>query len=107
MLPSKIKDKCLKCKKPILSRQNRISCNFCKNVLHLKCTKLIKSQFQSYQKRKRLFHYIYCTNYLFLKCDKHIYDSIDSVCCDKCDKWGSCIGYALAVKLQQILDLSR
>ena len=30
---------------------------------------------------------IYCKNYSCLKCDKHIFDNVDSVCCDKCDKW--------------------
>ena len=58
MLPSKIKDKCLKCKKPVSSRQNRINCNLWKKVLHLKCTELKKSQFQSYQKGKLLFNCI-------------------------------------------------
>ena len=86
MLASKIKAKCLKCKKLVSSRQSRIICNPCKKVLHLKCTQLTKSQFQSYQKGKLLFNCIYCTNYSCLKCDKHIYDNIDSVCCDKCDK---------------------
>ena len=48
MLASKIKDKCLKCEKPILNRQNRINCNLCKKVLQLKCTELTKSHFQTY-----------------------------------------------------------
>ena len=52
MLASKMKDKCLKYKEPVSSRQNRINCNLCKKVLHLKCTELVKSQFQSYQKEK-------------------------------------------------------
>ena len=82
-----MKDKCLKCKKPVLSRQNRINCNLCKKVLHLKCTELTKSQFQSYQKGKLLFNWIYCTNYSCLKCDKHIYDNVNSAYCNKCDKW--------------------
>ena len=86
MLASKIKDKCLKCKKPVSSRQNKTNCNLCKKVLHLKCTELTKSQFQSYQKGKLLFNCIYCTNYSCLKCDKHIYDNVDSVCCDRGDK---------------------
>ena len=38
-----MKDKCLKCKKPVLSRQNKINCNLCKKVIHLKCTELTKS----------------------------------------------------------------
>ena len=76
-----IKDKCLKCKK------NGINCDLCKKVLHLICTELTKSQFQSYQKGKLLFICIYCTNQPCLKCDKHNYDNIDSVCCDKSDKW--------------------
>ena len=76
MLASKIKDKCLKCKKPVSSRQNRINCNLCKKVLHLKCTELNKSQFQSFQKGKLPFSSIYCTNYSCLKCDKHIYDNV-------------------------------
>ena len=87
MLASKIKDKCLKCKKPVSSRQNRINCNLCKKVLHLKCTDLTKSQFETYQKRKLHFNCIYCTNHSYLKCGKHIYDGVDSVCCDKCGKW--------------------
>ena len=87
MLASKIKDKCLKCKKPVSSRQNKTNCNLCKKVLHLKCTELTKSQFQSYQKGKLLFNCIYCTNYSCLICDKHIYDNVDSVCYDKCNKW--------------------
>ena len=82
-----MKDTCLKCKKPVSSRQNRLNCNLCKKVLHLKYTELTKSQFQSYQKGKLLFNCVYCTNYSCLKCDKHIYDNVDSVCCDKCDKW--------------------
>ena len=79
MLASKIKNKCLKCK-PVLSRQNRINCNLCKKVLHSKCTELTKSQFQSYQKGKRLFNCIYWTNDSCLKCDKHIYDTLLIVC---------------------------
>ena len=87
MLASKIKDKCLKCKKPVLSRQNRINCNLCKKVLHLKGTELTKSQFQSYQKGKILFNWIYYTNYSCLKCGKHIYDNVTTAYFNKCDKW--------------------
>ena len=65
--------------------KNRIYCNICKKVLHLKCIELTKYQFQSYQKGKLPSNCIYCTNYSCLKCDKHIYNT-DSVCCDKCDK---------------------
>ena len=86
-LASKIKEKCLKCKKPVSSRQNRINCNLCKEVFHLKCTELTKSKFQSYQKGKLLFNCIYCTNYSCLKCDKHVYDNVGKACCNKCDKW--------------------
>ena len=66
MLARKIKDKCLKCEKPILSSQNIINCNLCKKVLHLKCTELTKSQFHIYQNRKLIFNYIFCTNYYSL-----------------------------------------
>ena len=69
MLTSNIKDRCIKCKKHVLSRQNRTNCNLCKKVIHLKCTELTKSQFQSYQKGKLIFYRIYCTNYLCLKCE--------------------------------------
>ena len=56
-------------------------------VLHLNCSELTNSHFQSYQKGNIFLNWIYCSNYSPLKCEKQIYDNIDSVRCDKCDKW--------------------
>ena len=56
-------------------------------VLHLDYRELTNSHFQSYQKGNIFLNWIYCSNYSPLKREKKFYDNIDSVRCDKCDKW--------------------
>ena len=80
--------KCPPCKK-VLTKKNCILCDLCENWFHLKCTKLLKKDFDKHCDNETLpFICLYCQNFPCGKCKLPVFNHNHAIFCEShCANW--------------------